>query len=159
MCRVVVDGADDHTTRPGNRRAQRSALQLAIGITRFQILHFARVAGGDPLGELVEFREVSDGSDANQIEASIFRRLFYERRYFFDRSQSGRSPVVNYIIPASMACVTARLNQTDPLPIIASTVEEKTERSSWACSPGIDFEIKIIAVPWVTAHSASPRRV
>jgi len=39
------------------------------------------------------------------------------------------------------------------------TVEEKTERSSAACSSGIDFEIKIMAVPWVTAHRASASRV
>jgi hypothetical protein len=41
---------------------------------------------------------------------------------------------------------------------MVATVEEKTERNSEACSGGIDFEIRIMAVPWLIAQRARERR-
>src|SRR5579859_2657224 len=54
---VVVNAANNDGPRPGNRRAQGSALQFPALIPRLQVFHFAGVAGFDPGRKVLQLGE------------------------------------------------------------------------------------------------------
>src|SRR5580704_8186269 len=163
MRSVVVDGTDDHALCPRKRRAQRRPLQITRVVTLLEILHFAGMPSGDPLGEMIELGKLRDRSDADEFKAGVFRCLFYESFDFADSLQVGgpelKTSLFQHCRPESRRLAYACQSKADALRTIAFTVAEKTEHSSSACSAGIDLEMRIMAVPCVTAHKASPKRV
>ena len=81
---VVVDGADDHTSRPGRDASERSALEVAAVIAGFQVFHFAGMARGNPFRKMLEFGCVGGGRDACEIEACVLGRAFHQGCDFVD---------------------------------------------------------------------------
>ena len=73
---VVVDGADDYAANPGQRRAERGALQMTRIVASLHIFHLSRASGRDPLSKLLEFVELVDRSNAGQFEPGTAGGLF-----------------------------------------------------------------------------------
>src|ERR1700676_309126 len=71
MLRVVIDGTDDNTSRPGGDAGERGTLKIAALVTRFQVFHFAGVASGYPLGKMFVLGRIGSGSDAREVEAGF----------------------------------------------------------------------------------------
>ena len=84
MIRVVVDGADDHASRPRSNVRQRRALEIAAVVAGFEIFHFSGVAGCDPGGKMIEFRRVGSRSDARQIKSGLLGGPIDDRFYVAD---------------------------------------------------------------------------
>ena len=69
---VVVDGADDDASCPGRNARERGPFESAVIVARFQVFHFAGMAGGNPFGKVLQFRSIGGRSDAREVEAGLF---------------------------------------------------------------------------------------
>ena len=75
---VVVDGAHYHAAGPGSDSGERGALEFSgliviarLVIARFQVFHFAVLAGRDPGGKDAELVEVADRRNAAEVESGV----------------------------------------------------------------------------------------
>ncbi len=113
-------------------------------------------------GETAEFRKVRTGAMPASSKPASFAVCLTKAAILLTGFKSlpmlPRS-LFQHWWPQSPAAGQPCQSKTDALRTIAFTAEEKTERNSSACSAGIDLEIRIMAVPCVIAHRASPRRV
>ena len=77
---VVVDGADDDASCPWSGVLQRGPLEVAFGVPRLHICHLAGVSGRNPLRKIFELVELTNRSNASQVETGVVGRFLHDVR-------------------------------------------------------------------------------
>ena len=80
MRRVVVDRADDHTSRPRRGRPKRGTLEFSRFVACLEILHFSGIPRVDPIRKVVEFRKIAHGGYACQFKPRLAGGTLYQFR-------------------------------------------------------------------------------
>src|SRR5436305_1663369 len=65
---VVIDGTDDHAARPGGNARERGSLQSALLVACLHVLHLTGATGSNPIGKMLVFGGIGDGSDSAHIK-------------------------------------------------------------------------------------------
>ena len=73
---VVVDGADNHASRPRESRFGRCAFEFPVFAPSLEIFHFPGTASCDPFREVVQFLMLAQWRDAGEFKSGLVRGRF-----------------------------------------------------------------------------------